>query len=155
MALERLLQGKEASFYLGEISAINSVLNELLSRRGYERVSQVEDDSAVEETGQESERYPIEVDTLSAEEAAAMILAQKDYPIEVRDGQRIRFHPHTEVRVARTVSYKMDMVSIALWQSMDEMEEWRRMGSFKIPVEAFSAFVQALNNIKIDPLDGV
>ena len=149
VALERLLQGKAVSFHFREMSAINSILNELLALRGYETISNVEDDPADEET----ERYAVEVDTLSAEEAAAMIPPRKSNPIQVREGKRIRFHPTAEVRIARTTSPRMDMVTITLWRSIDGMDEWRNMGGFKIPVEAFSAFVQELNAMNIDKLD--
>ena len=74
VAFERLVQGKKVSFHLAEISAINSVLNELLALRGYGPVSNADDDPADEEP----DRYPIEVDTLTTEEAMAMIFSRKD-----------------------------------------------------------------------------
>ena len=43
------------------------------------------------------------------------------------------------------------MITVSLWGAMDETAEWRHMGAFKIPVEAFSAFVQGLSQIRIDP----
>jgi hypothetical protein len=147
MAFERLLQGKEVGYYYREISAINSVLNELLALRGHGTISTAEADEADEET----ERGPLEVDTLSAEEAMGMVLRREEYPIQVRDGKRIRFQPTLEVRLARTTSHKMDVITVSLWRAMDETAEWRHMGGFKIPVEAFSAFVQGLSQIRIDP----
>ena len=63
VAFERLMQGKEVGFYLGEISAINSVVNELLALRGYGPISNMDEAPA----DQEPDRYPIEVDTLTAE----------------------------------------------------------------------------------------
>ena len=148
VAFERLMQGKEVRFCLGEISAINSVVNELLALRGYGPISNVDEAPADEEP----DRYPIEVDTLTAEEAMAMIFSQKDYPIQARGGKRIRFHPTAELRIARTTSHKMDVVNIALWKSIGKAEEWRSAGGFKIPVEAFSCLIQELNNMEIDPL---
>ena len=148
VAFERLMQGKEVSFHLAEISAINSVLNELLALRGYGPVSNADDDPADEEPG----RYPIEVDTLTTEEAMAMVFSRKDYPIQVTGGKRIRFHPTAELRIARTTSHTMDMVSIALWKSIDKAEGWRSVGGFKIPVEAFSSLIQELTNLEIDTL---
>jgi hypothetical protein len=146
MALERLLHGKEVGYYYREISAINSVLNELLALRGQGTIS------TADAAGEETERFPLEVDTLSAEEAMGMVLRREEYPIQVRDGKRIRFQPALEVRLARTTSHKMDVITVSLWRAMDETAEWRHMGGFKIPVEAFSAFVQGLSQIRIDPL---
>jgi hypothetical protein len=148
VAFDRILQGQAVDFQLGEISAINSVLNELLALRGYQPVSSVDEDPVEEE----SDRYAIELDTLSAEEAMAMVLAPKDYPIQASHGKRIRFLPTAEVRIARTTSHKMDIVNIALWKSIGKTEEWQSVGGFRIPVEAFSALVQELNNLEIDKL---
>jgi hypothetical protein len=114
IALERLLQGKEVGFYYREISAINSVLNELLALRGHGTILTV--DANADAAGEETERSPL------------------------------------EVRLARTTSHKMDVITVSLWRAMDEAAEWRHMGGFKIPVEAFSAFVQGLSQIRIDPL---
>ena len=150
IALERLLQGKEVGYYYREISAINSVLNELLALRGHGTISTV--DANADAADEETERFPLEVDTLSAEEAMGMVLRREEYPIQVRDGKRIRFQPALEVRLARTTSPKMDVITVSLWRAMDETAEWRHMGGFKIPVEAFSAFVQGLSQIRIDPL---
>ena len=111
--------------------------------RGRSRPWTANADAADEET----ERFPLEVDTLSAEE-----VRPEEYPIQVRDGKRIRFQPTLEVRLARTTSPRMDVITVSLWRAMDETAEWRHMGGFKIPVEAFSAFVQGLSQIRIDPL---
>ena len=86
MALERLLQGKEVGYYYREISAINSVLNELLALRGQGTISTV--DANADAADEETEHFPLEVDTLSAEE-----VRREEYPIQVRDGKRIRFQP--------------------------------------------------------------
>ena len=144
VASERLLRGKEASYDLAEISAINSVLNELLALRASQPAANLDENPAENEPDSD----PIDVDTLSAAEALAMFFAGKNYAIEVKLAKRIRFLPTSEVRITRTTSQKMDLINIGFWKLKVKTNEWYSAGYMRIPIEGFSALLRELNNLE-------
>jgi hypothetical protein len=147
VASEKLFHGREASYDLAEISAINSVLNELLALRASQPGSNVDENPPEDEP----DFHPIEIDALAVEDALEMFFP-KEYPIEVKLAKRIRFLPTAEVRITRTTSPKMDLVNIGLWKLKVKKDEWHDAGHFRIPVVGFSALVQELKNLEIAPV---